>query len=501
MAQIPLDRIHLVAQAYFQERLNKALELSIDLPSDNNIDLEFEIQGSVERIAVLRTMLAKRKYDQIVEIDAKEILGKVGGDNLVDDALTYTKQLVARAMILQNEYLVQHLSGSSYNGAPDDAVFKNIQPNALPEWSDSQSAFANNLGSAIDKYMDLKASVWARKTKADQKRCLYLMRDIIGENALMATIKTEDMRKVRDTLMRMPANAFKARSSNGKSLEEVIKDNQNSATLSFKTTDKYFTMIRSFFNWAKDEELISDVPGAKIKMMGAPKETAIEERLPYTDEELLNILNSPLYAGCKSPGRRNLPGTLMIYDDKYWIPLVGLYSGMRLGEIVQLRVDDFKSEEGIAYFDVCLDEDDDKTVKTLPSIRRVPVHPILISLGLLSYVAERRKNKRKRIFDDIKPSADNYYSANFSKFWSRYTGIIKIKTKKNSFHSFRHNFADAMREAEVAEDVSRQLTGHTDNAAKTDSHLRYGTKARLKRVHEGICKVSYGTIDQMLLSN
>lgn len=296
--------------------------------------------------------------------------------------------------------------------------------------------------------------------------------------------------------MKMPSNAFKAKSSSGKTLSEIIKENKDGKILSFKTRDKYFMMIRSFFKWAVDEELISKMPGSNIVMMGAPKETAIDERYPYDESELRRIFTSPLYTGCKSLSRRSTPGEIIEHDDYYWIPIVALYTGMRLGEIIQLRLTDVKLEDGIHYFDVSLDDDQQKTVKTATSIRRIPVHPILITLGLLSYATTREKHKRQRLFDDIQPSEAGYYSGNFSKWWGRYTRKIGVQTAKTAFHSFRHNFTDALREAEIPEDISRQLTGHADKAG--DSHARYGKKASLKRLRDGISKISYGEIDQVI---
>ncbi|WP_273727833.1 site-specific integrase [Brucella gallinifaecis] len=496
MAQIPLDRIHSVAQAYFQERLTKALELCLDLPNDVDVDLDFEIQGSLERISALKSMMKKHRYDESVELDARTLLEKTGNEGPVDDALTYIRRLVARAMILQNEYLVQELSGGTYNGAPDDNVFRGIEPSALPEYGDIATDHDLSISAAISSFMSLKETVWAPKTKADYKRCLYLARDVIGADRPLSSVTADDIREVRDVLMSMPAHAFKTHAVLGQSLKKIIANNTDGSKLAFKTRDKYFTMIRTFFKWAVDEEKLAHMPGKGVKLAGGLKETAIEERYPYSKNELLKIFTSPLYAGCKSFSRRHIPGDITERDDYFWIPIVALYSGMRLGEIIQLRLTDIKSEDGVPYFDVSLEGDKNKTVKTATSIRRVPVHPILISLGFLHYAAERAKNKRQRLFDDIKPGKTGYYSANFSKWWGRYSRKIAVHTDKTAFHSFRHNFTDALREAEVADDVSRQLTGHADKTG--DSHARYGTKASLKRLRDGINKVSFGPIDDLL---
>ena len=51
-------------------------------------------------------------------------------------------------------------------------------------------------------------------------------------------------------------------------------------------------------------------------------------------------------------------------DGKFWLPLIALYSGMRMGEIVQLLASDLKQEGDIWYFDVSRGEGNEKTLKT-----------------------------------------------------------------------------------------------------------------------------------------
>ena len=79
-----------------------------------------------------------------------------------------------------------------------------------------------------------------------------------------------------------------------------------------------------------------------------------------------------------------------------WIPLIALFSGARLEEIGQLLCTDVRIEEGIDYFNLLdlpnEDEHDEdgghvKKLKTLDAGRRVPIHPELVAMGFLDYVA------------------------------------------------------------------------------------------------------------------
>ncbi len=178
----------------------------------------------------------------------------------------------------------------------------------------------------------------------------------------------------------------------------------------------------------------------------------------------------------------------MIRDGKYWIPLIALYSGMRLGEIVQLLVSDIKSDDGVTYFDIRRGEGEKKQIKTLSSIRRVPVHKTLIELGLSDHLAAARAARPKeRLFEDIKPGANGDFSHNFSKWFGRYLREVGAKTPKTTFHSFRHNFKDALVAASVPENYARMLMGHSDDGV----HGLYGTGIPIKLLDTELQKIAY----------
>ena len=72
------------------------------------------------------------------------------------------------------------------------------------------------------------------------------------------------------------------------------------------------------------------------------------------------------------------------YAWRYWIPLIGIYTGMRLNEICQLYVDDVKYLNRIWYFRLT-NERSDQSLKNKQSKRLVPIHPKLIELGFIDF--------------------------------------------------------------------------------------------------------------------
>jgi integrase len=70
--------------------------------------------------------------------------------------------------------------------------------------------------------------------------------------------------------------------------------------------------------------------------------------------------------------RRTEPGTLILRDEHYWIPLIGLFSGMRQEEICQLHVEDVREAWGI-------NSRPPRKLKNATAARLVPVHKDLIA--------------------------------------------------------------------------------------------------------------------------
>lgn len=499
MSKLPLDRLYASAREFFQRRLNDALAITHDIQQDELADLELEIRQSHEDIEKLKAMLKSAIYDQVVRSIAEDLVAGAGVDDQDAAAHREARKLAARAQLLLHTFVATELSGETYDGAPSDAVFRNILPNMLPAADIAELAKKLTVQVAVDMYVEAKQKDWVPKTAADQRRVLYFVRDIIGDERELSSLAASDVRAVRDTLQKVPKHALKSAVNRDRKLLDIIHSGGPGELLSAKTTEKYFEMFRSFLNWAVNEEYLDKMPGIKIAVP-RPSSDGIDERDPYSTDQLIKIFSSPLYVGCKSLSRRSVPGNLVVKDGLYWVPLIGLFSGMRLGEIVQLRTGDVKAEDGIAFFDVTLDEGTDKSLKTVHSKRKIPVHSKLIDLGFLGHVENVKGKGHSRVLSDIDPDSKGYYSGLFSKTWSYYTKKIGVHSRKAVFHSFRHNFTDALREADVPDDVSRALTGHAKRGDRVDTHLRYGSKASLKRLKAGVDKVAYLELDTVLAS-
>lgn len=72
---------------------------------------------------------------------------------------------------------------------------------------------------------------------------------------------------------------------------------------------------------------------------------------------------------------------------KRWIIRLGIYTGARRGELVQLRKSDLKYDENTKrYYLLITDEHESQNLKTVNSKRKIPVHNALVEAGIIDYV-------------------------------------------------------------------------------------------------------------------
>ncbi|RWA80455.1 MAG: site-specific integrase [Mesorhizobium sp.] len=491
MPELTSEDISSLIRGYFKDAVSQSIELAYILPRDHLYDQAGEIGSLKERMQELEALLARRAWPASVQSEAHALLGTIIPEKLAPASERFQQlcQGILRADHENARILAAMLAGKYHEVAPQDPIFAGILVNDAPPvpGDDTVAPAEQTLASVATLFHAYKVKHdWVAKTAADANRVLSLAKSIIGEKKPFKTLGIDDVKAVRDAIASLPPNYMKVAANKGTSPKDAIIANAGGPTLALKTQDKYYTMFRQLLIWGRNEGYIDTIPGEGVKLAGSAKLDAGAKRRPYSKEQLQAIFASPLYKGHKSQTTRHKPGSELIRDGKYWVPLIALYSGMRMGEIVQLLASDIKTQDGITYFDVSKSEGEDKNLKTQSSVRKVPVHKVLLDLGLLDHA-----HGSGRMFPDIKKGEDGYYSHNFSKWWGRYARQIKVSTKDTAFHSFRHCFKDGLQAVEAPEYVSKALMGHADK----DVHAGYGSGPPLSLLKKNIDKVSY-SLDQ-----
>lgn len=142
--------------------------------------------------------------------------------------------------------------------------------------------------------------------------------------------------------------------------------------ISPKTARDRLTWGKTLLGYAfRELELIPKQPweGMEIKVSKA------QTRRPWKDEELQQLFSQPLFTAYDTP-----KGKKSGSDAAYWVPLMALYSGARIGELSQLRTCDFGVVDGIPMLTIT-NTGEGQRVKSDAGLRSIPVHPELVRLG------------------------------------------------------------------------------------------------------------------------
>ncbi len=241
---------------------------------------------------------------------------------------------------------------------------------------------------------------------------------------------------------------------------------------------------------AISESLIQVNPCARQFL---PIKDGATDRLPFDKDDLTGIFTSVIYAN----GERYAGGG---GEAQFWFELIGLFEGPRLEEIGQLLTDDVKVSGKIDYISFTEIDDEAETAGTKPQRKRqktpnarrdVPVHPFLIELGFLRYVARMKAQGHKRLFPDL-IEYDEKLTRKWSRWFGRFLRKHVTKSRRKVFHSLRHAFVDALRNIKgVTEDDIRSLIGHKKTV--------YRHPIGLERRYEIICQLQFPEVDFSLV--
>ena len=216
--------------------------------------------------------------------------------------------------------------------------------------------------------------------------------------------------------------------------------------------------------WCRNHGYANQNPftGLKLPKKVRPR----DERDRFSEDEIKKIFAKENYI----PDTKILSGRYELY----WIPLISVFSGMRLGEICPLYLDNIIEIKKRWCINILEEENrSDKPLKNLSSRILVPIHDVLIDLGFLEFVEllKKKDSDRERIFQEL-PFVAGHYNKNVGRFFNqRYLVKLGIKTQKKTFHSLRHTVSDHLKQKGVEPHFINELLGHSQGNIDLD---RYG---------------------------
>jgi hypothetical protein len=318
----------------------------------------------------------------------------------------------------------------------------------------------------------------SRKWIDKQHANVALIREIIGAGTPVHAIDYDACLRVRSMLARIPANRTKFYGA--LPLEQAIDRAaaEKRDLLSPVTQAQYLAALRDVLDLAAKKRLITVNPAVGMRPLKRDTVPDAEKRLPFTLEQIKTFFTSGFYTEC---AKHPVPYAHDKAGWRFWMPLISLFMGMRPNEIAQLFTSDLKrTAQGTWYLDVATtaDEDDggdsvaDKTLKTITSRRKIPIHPELTAMGFIQFIETRKKHGTSaRLFPDLKPNKYGncawYALKRFNESYLR--KAIKLEPRQSAY-SFRHAWRDALRRIDAPPDALQALGGWKQGKLTSDNY-------------------------------
>ena len=354
-------------------------------------------------------------------------------------------------------------------GVLSDEIVSQLVKSVMPETRKTANSCDKGklLSNVIMTYTEEKKGGWTDKTKLEVSGVFKLLVDLLGDIEV-TSISRPMLIALRSSLLRVPPNFYKK--NPGQSITEFLKSSTETG-ISSKSVNKHMSRIGSLLKYCHEQGLIASNPATGLQI--AEKQRADQERSAYSHDDVKSIV-------------LNLPVEVSV-PERYWIPIIGLYSGMRLAEICQLHIEDIIKVDDCWCFDI--NDAGNKQLKNDASVRIIPVHPKLIELGFIRYFEAMRDTERPRLWMNLSYIRLHGYTNSFGKWYQRYNREYVTEDSKKVFHSMRHLVTDTLKQAGVLESIIAEIVGHTNEGSETMG--RYGKRYRPKVLIEALRKLEY----------
>ena len=217
------------------------------------------------------------------------------------------------------------------------------------------------LSELADAFFIEKRSNWTIKTAATNEKAqrpkLDLLVEVIGDTP-SDLLTPSHIVQFKTAMLRLPKNRNKGNYSQ-MTVDKLIElDLPPSKRCSPETIKNYFQTISTFLEWCHRNNYCQSGLNRSIQGVIKNPKTAHEQRDTFNDHDLMRLFES----------RQYLDGSHETAS-RYFIPLLGLFTGARENELCQLYVDDVyqHSDTGIWVLDINANSSDKRLKKATHS--------------------------------------------------------------------------------------------------------------------------------------
>lgn len=338
----------------------------------------------------------------------------------------------------------------------------------------------------VEKNRELKKSSMEECKEATAMFTRIISEERNNEKILVSDINSTLINTYISTLYDLPTNINKRKETINKNIQEILSLNlrvRSPTTVKLQTSN-----IAEMFDWGESRNysvLSGVVTALRTVKKSKPRDKKI--RVPFDEIDLGKLFNSDEYR----LGKVNSPS-------KYWVPLMALFSGGTLGELVQLYISDIYEKDGVWVFDI--NSENEKELKVEGDsgrVRLVPIHPQLKKLGFLDFVDHQKSSGHIKLFPNEKRNIKNQFGG-FSKAFLRYRNKVGAGPRNDKeyrdFHSFRHLVRSDLEEKGVESGLIDDILGHTSGDRSIGKKV-YSHSQLVKLKYDAIKKLKYPFIN------
>jgi len=416
------------------------------------------------RIAARLTEMIASHNTFMVEDWVNELTESVGKNRGVKFSSSEKKALGLK--ILNADKQLHEAESAAVSG--DWSLLEKLQEKVAKELEHPYYDFKSVLDKYRAYYLEKNPDV-TQGTKNDMEVECRVLLEIIGNTSINAVNTMDTVTKLKSVLKRYPL--CKQQRYGDRSVHSIIKSEHGYDIISRKTANEYIKRLKAVIDYANKSKMLNSVNVTMGELFKT--ETAAEEqRSAYDSEDIKRLIDAICTQKLWTYGEPK--------PERFWIILIALFHGFRLGNIVKLtKADICQTDKGTWVFRL-------RTGKTKATVRPVAVCDSLLLLGFLEWV---ESIKREKLFQDSSDSFSKWYNRDEKRsddgkpslgFESRHV----TTDKKKCLYSLRHSFAGNVFDVTSDYKITSDMMGHSTGGSVTARYTKRSKTETLKEIAE-----------------
>jgi integrase len=398
---------------------------------------------------------------------------------------------VQKTLAITNQYISSERgSGAIVEPSKQTSAGKKIEPvDGLIE------AMAKRL-----KAKKKKGNLWSKKTEKQAAQTFALLDKFLKEERAvegLGAAKQADLAAFVNFLQdEIYKHYGKSPKDNARTIAELriiaLSKPAELRGLESGTLNRHLTFTDELFEFSETQgvELDPKLKITKLRLVQNKETRDRDERLKLNLSRVDTLFRQAAFANCAAWDRLSEPGAddqaLIFHGAHYYVPMLMFYQGGRREEYCGLTVDDVVEDNGpIPYLRI--EKNEFRRIKNSQSARNNPLHPEVIRLNFLKYVAVIRSLGYKLLFPDLfSPTTQSLLGDRFYKVFKPILLTAGIIEKGLGSHALRHAFGAVLKKLRLTVEDRAEALGHR---GKSETSERYCEPHEIKVLYEIICMV------------